>query len=98
MAMTPEKRVKKAVQKQLDLLGAYYFFPATGGFGRSGVPDIIGCYKGAFFAIECKAGSNTTTALQDRELANIRQCGGAAIVVNEGNMDEVHEWLTTPRK
>ena len=98
MAMTPEKRVKKAVQKQLDLLGAYYFFPATGGFGRSGVPDIIGCYQGAFFAIECKAGSNTTTALQDRELTNIRQCGGAAIIVNEGNMNEVHEWLTNLSK
>jgi Holliday junction resolvase len=62
------------------------------------VPDIVGCYQGAFFAIECKAGSNTTTALQDRELANIRQCGGAAIVVNEGNMDEVHEWLTNLNK
>ena len=98
MAMTPEKRVKKAVQKQLDLLGAYYFFPATGGFGRSGVPDIIGCYQGAFFAIECKAGSNTTTALQDRELANIRQCGGAAIVVNEDNMNEVQQWLITLSK
>ena len=98
MAMTPEKRVKKAVQKQLDLLGAYYFFPATGGFGRSGVPDIIGCYQGAFFAIECKAGKNTTTALQDRELTNIRQSGGAAIVVNEDNMNEVHEWLTTLSK
>ena len=94
MAMTPEKRVKKAVQKQLDLLGAYYFFPATGGFGRSGVPDIIGCYQGAFFAIECKAGKNTTTALQARELANIRLSGGAAIVVNEDNMNEVQQWLT----
>jgi Holliday junction resolvase len=94
MAMTPEKRVKKAVQKQLDLLGAYYFFPATGGFGRSGVPDIVGCYQGAFFAIECKAGKNTTTALQDRELTNIRQSGGAAVVVNEGNMNEVQQWLT----
>ncbi len=42
MALTPEKKVKNAVVKQLKLFGdsVYYFFPATGGFGRSGVPDM----------------------------------------------------------
>ena len=94
MAMTPEKRVKKAVQKQLDLLGAYYFFPATGGFGRSGVPDIIGCYQGAFFAIECKAGKNTPTALQERNMKKIRDNGGIAIVVNEENLKIVQDVLS----
>ena len=58
MAMTPEAKVKKVVVKQLKELGAYYFFPATGGYGKSGVPDIVGCYKGMFFGIECKAGNN----------------------------------------
>ena len=66
--MTPEKKVKNMVVKQLKELGAYYFFPATGGYGRSGVPDVVGCWRGRFFAIECKAGKNTTTALQELEL------------------------------
>ena len=52
MAMTPEAKVKKVVSKQLKELGAYYFYPATGGYGRSGVPDIVGCYRGMFFGIE----------------------------------------------
>ena len=56
--MTPEAKVKKVVVKQLRNLGAYYFYPVTGGYGRSGVPDIVGCYKGKFFGIECKAGKN----------------------------------------
>ena len=37
MALTPEKKVKDRVVKQLKLFGdsVYYFFPATGGYGRS---------------------------------------------------------------
>lgn len=91
MAMTPEKRVKQQVVKQLKEFGGdvYYFFPATGGYGKSGVPDIMGCYKGLLFAIECKAGKNTTTALQEKEIAAIRVAGGVAWVVNEQNVDSV---------
>jgi len=87
--MTPEKKVKNLVVKQLKEIGAYYFFPATGGYGRSGVPDVVGCWKGRFFAIECKAGNNTTTALQELELKKIQEVGGVAWVVNEQNMDSV---------
>jgi len=91
MAMTPEKRVKNQVVKHLKEFGkqVYYFFPATGGYGRSGVPDIVGCYNGKFFAIECKAGKNTTTKLQELELESISLAGGAAWVVNEDNVHAV---------
>jgi len=89
MAITPEKKVKDKVAKVLKQLGAYYFFPATGGYGRSGVPDIVGCYNGKFFGIECKAGKNTTTALQELELEKIRKSGGIALVVNENNVGDV---------
>jgi len=85
------------VRKILDELGAYYFFPATGGYGRSGVPDIVGCYNGMFFGIECKAGKGTTTALQDRELQRIKDAGGIALVVNENNVEEVKSILEQQR-
>ena len=58
MAQTPEGKVKDAVKKILKSLNIYYFMPATGGYGRSGVPDIVCCVKGLFVAIECKAGLN----------------------------------------
>jgi Holliday junction resolvase len=93
MAATPEKRVKEKVVKVLKEIGAYYFYPFTGGYGRSGVPDIIGCYKGRFFGIECKAGKNKTTALQDREISLIHNAEGVAWVVNEENIDSVREVL-----
>lgn len=91
--MTPEGRVKRTVTNQLKDLGAYYFFPATGGYGRSGVPDIIGCLHGKFFGIECKAGKNKPTALQEKNLSDINTAGGFALVVNEENMADVREIL-----
>ena len=87
--MTPEAKVKKRVVNVLKENGAYYFFPATGGYGRSGVPDIVGCYRGVFFGIECKAGSNKPTALQEAEMRKIREANGITLVVNEENIDDV---------
>lgn len=84
--MTPEAKVKAKVKKILDEMGAYYFMPATGGFGRSGVPDIVGCINGRFFGIECKAGSNKPTALQEKELRRITETGGVALLINEDNI------------
>jgi Holliday junction resolvase len=87
--MTPEAKVKKKVVDVLKKGGAYYFFPATGGYGRSGVPDVIGCYRGVFFAIECKAGTNKPTALQEAEMNKIREANGQVLVVNEDNIADV---------
>jgi Holliday junction resolvase len=89
MAMTPEAKVKKVVVQQLKDMGAYYFYPVTGGYGASGVPDIVGCYQGTFFGIECKAGKNKPTPLQEKNLKSIAKNGGLALVVNEENMKDV---------
>lgn len=89
MAATPEKRVKDKVVGILKDEGAYYFFPATHGYGRSGVPDIVACVSGRFLGIECKAGKNKPTALQVREIESIRKAGGAAVVANEENWEMV---------
>lgn len=96
--MTPEKKVKQAVTKQLKQYGAYYFYPVTGGYGASGVPDIVGCYRSRFFAIECKAGSNKPTALQQKNLDDINKNGGFALVVNEDNLDAVTTMLEAIRE
>jgi Holliday junction resolvase len=91
--MTPEGKVKAKVVKLLKARGVYYFFPATHGYGRSGVPDIICCLRGKFVAVECKAGKNTTTALQDREIDAIRNAGGDVFVINESNLHELEDYL-----
>ena len=91
--MTPEAKVKKVVVAQLKALGAYYFYPVTSGYGSSGVPDIVGCYKGAFFGIECKAGKNKPTALQQKNINAINKADGIAFVVNEENMHDIQRIL-----
>lgn len=91
--MTPEAKVKASVVKLLKKYGVYHFFPATHGFGRSGVPDIICCAKSLFVAIECKAGKGTTTALQDRELKRIADNGGATFVIDETNQSVLESFL-----
>jgi Holliday junction resolvase len=91
--MTPEVKVKRKVVALLKEMGAYNFFPVMSGYGRSGIPDIVGCYKGHFFAVECKAGDNKTTALQELELQKIRDAGGIALVINEENIAYVETAL-----
>lgn len=81
MAKTPEKKVKDMCIEILKDFRAYYFFPVMGGYGRSGIPDIIVCYRGQFIAVECKAGFNKTTPLQDKELAAISTAGGITLVI-----------------
>ena len=93
MADTPEKKVKDKLRKKLDALGIYHFMPPANGFGRAGIPDIIGCKNGKFIAIECKAGKGKVTALQERELIAICNAGGFTFIVNETCLDELEERL-----
>lgn len=91
--MTPEAKVKKKVVDTLKAWKVYYFYPVMSGYGSSGIPDIVVCCNGKFLAIECKAGSNKPTALQERNMQQIRDNGGIAIVVNEENLNDVQEIL-----
>ena len=93
MSMTPEAKVKKKVVNVLNSYGANYFYPVTGGFGRSGVPDIVACYLGLFIGIECKAGNNKPTPLQEAQMALIRKAGGVTMVVNEDNIYDITDTL-----
>lgn len=49
---------------------------------RSGIPDILGCKDGMFFAIELKNPNsyNKATKLQEYELGMIRASGGRTLV------------------
>ena len=94
MADTPEKKVKAAVRKMLMRLDIYHFMPPGMGLGRSGIPDIIGCYQGLFIAIECKAGKGQLTALQARELEWINDAEGFTFVAREDNLEQLEQELT----
>ncbi len=95
--MTPEGKVKKKVVALLKTHRAYHFFPATGGYGKSGVPDIVACVNGYFFGLECKAGNNKPTPLQNKNLTDIENANGVALVINEDNLEELESLLVLVR-
>jgi len=87
--MTPEAAVKAKVKALLKKHGAYQFMPATHGYGTSGVPDIVACYKSRFIGIECKAGKGKPTTLQLRNLREIMEQGGVAILADETGIESL---------
>jgi hypothetical protein len=85
--MTPESKVKARVRKILDERNVYYLMPVTSGYGNSGAPDFLVCYRGKFMGIECKAGRGKPTELQLDNLKRIEESGGIQLIINESNIE-----------
>lgn len=74
--------------------GALFFSPVTGGYGVSGVSDIIALYKGYFIAIEAKAdATKKPTELQKKFLGQVQSNGGIAVVVHKDNVSDLKTML-----
>lgn len=95
MAQTPEAKVKAKIKALLKQHNVYYAMPIGTGYGNSGVPDFLCCVAGHFLAIEAKAGKGTTTALQEKNLQQIRESGGYAGVINESNLNTLEDTIIT---
>jgi hypothetical protein len=76
---TPEAKVKDKVCKYLDSRGVWYFRPYMAGYGKSGVPDLVCCFRGRFVSIEVKREGKEPTPRQDLRMKEIRASGGIAI-------------------
>lgn len=78
-----EADVKAAVKECLKAMKAWYFMPSMNGFGRAGVPDIVGILNGVPFAVEAKFGRNKPTPAQKGELVAMTNAGAVAMIINE---------------
>ena len=87
--MQNEKAVKAQVKKTLQDCPrlAWWFMPPANGYGRSGIPDFIGCVNGHMFAVETKSGTNSLTANQLREVEALTQAGAKCWIVREMSLD-----------
>jgi hypothetical protein len=79
----PEGYEKDDIKKHLDgyVIGrheCWYFCPYMSGFGKTGVSDIVGCYRGKFFCIEVKREGKEPTPIQYRRMAEVEAAGGKA--------------------
>lgn len=88
MTTTPEGKLKEAARRYLAATDCWFFFPASNGFGRAGIPDIIICYRGRFIAPELKVHPNTASKYQQREIDGINAAGGRSFVIRWYPKDE----------
>ena len=83
-----EKDIVSAIQKHLKTVPRCFSWKEHGGmYGTAGIPDIIACINGKFYAFEVKTAIGKTTALQEATIRKIQNCGGHAYVVR--SVDEV---------
>ena len=76
---SPESFEKDKIRKHLDAINAWCFAPFMAGFGKSGVPDLVCCYRTMFLGIEVKRPGKNPTPIQERRMAEIKARGGIAI-------------------
>ena len=95
MAQTPEGKVKKRIAELLKIHRVWYFFPASNGFGKSGIPDIIAIVNGLFIGIEVKADkTKKPTELQKKCGEEIISHGGAWFLVYDNDtIDELIRFI-----
>lgn len=92
--MTPEGKVKAAVNKLLDRYKSLYrFMPVPGGFGASSL-DYLLCVNGRFLAIETKAPGKKPTDRQKMVIGQIRRAGGTCFVIDgDEGLKQLEEYL-----
>lgn len=82
-----ESELKSIIIDYLRLCGAFCWVQASIGIKgrylngkgmRRGVSDILGIYKGKFFAIEVKVGKNKASKEQESFMEDVRLYGGIA--------------------
>lgn len=74
----PEARLSKKIVDKLKTHGAFASKIHGGPMQAGGLPDVVGCYNGFFFAIEVKipGREGTLTPRQAAKLAQIQKTGG----------------------
>ena len=83
-----EKDIVTAIMRYLRGLPHCFCFKMHGGmYSTAGIPDIICCFHGNFYAFEVKTETGTGTQLQLNTIKKITAAGGQAFVVR--SVDEV---------
>lgn len=85
-----ESVIVRKILQYLKTIPACFAWKEHGGmYGTAGIPDIICCMDGRFFAFEVKNESGKATKLQEATIKKIRAAGGTAAVVR--SVEEVED-------
>ena len=81
-----------AILRYLKGLPRCFAWKTHGGmYGTAGIPDIIACVEGRFYAFEVKQPGGRLSRLQEVTLKKIEAAGGVAVMVT--SLDEVKKAL-----
>lgn len=91
MPRQPEGKAKKRIKSYLQGQGAVVWAIHGGDpFQESGIPDLIGCWRGRFLGLEVKQPGEEPTPLQLRSLSLITRAGGiAGVVTSVGDVQDL---------
>ena len=81
-----EKDLQRQVVKFLKKSGVWFYHPKEGKRGTDGLPDIIGCCNGKFFAIELKTPERKKVKLRKEQVKvmdKIKEAGGFTLATNK---------------
>ena len=88
--MAAEKNFENKIKRYLKDIGAWHVKFFANAYTPKGIPDILGCYNGRFFAIEVKGGSSYgLTDLQRYNLKRINQAGGVGLCVYPSGFEQM---------
>lgn len=76
-----EASLVRSILKKLRAQGGFWIKLHGGADQQRGLPDIIGCYKGLYFAFEVKRPGGEATPLQAFTLQRIKLAGGTSAVI-----------------
>ena len=84
-----EKKFENKIRSMLTERGAWVLKTWSNGVQRSGVPDLIVCYKGYFLGLEIKATGGRASELQKWNIDGIKRAGGVGMIVYPTDWDEL---------
>jgi Holliday junction resolvase len=89
--MMLEKDIVNAIMRYLKTLPFCFVWKTHGGlYGTSGLPDVVACVGGQFFAFEVKQPGGRLTKLQEATMRKINEAGGNAYKVTSAeNVKEI---------
>ena len=94
-ALMAEKDIVRQILRYLKTVPGCFAWKEHGGmYGTAGIPDIIACIGGRFFAFEVKTADGKPTKLQEATIRKILAAGGTALVVRSA--DEVRAAVGSP--
>lgn len=92
MTKTPHAKLRKEITDYLTSIGAWWYCTNSQGYGRKGIPDVIGFWRGMGFAIEVKVAPDSPSPWQERELTKIAEANAVAICAY--SLKGVQEYFT----